>query len=64
LRRRIDELVAAASEAEAFFRDDPLKQAGLVEPAALPIGLATAIKVRPAKRSSIDAQDFAPMVLG
>jgi serine/threonine protein kinase len=33
LRRRIEELLAAFGEADAFFRDDPLKQAGLDEAA-------------------------------
>src|SRR5262245_46317046 len=47
LGRRIDELLAAASEADAFFRDDPLKQAGLVESTALPTGLASPITEKP-----------------
>src|SRR5207247_6133525 len=47
LRRRIDELLATASEADAFFRDDPLKQAGLVEAAALSTALASPISEKP-----------------
>ena len=35
LRRRIEELLAAATEAEAFFHEHPLKQAGL-EAGAMP----------------------------
>src|SRR6185369_11663097 len=35
LRRRIDELLASSTEADAFFREDPLKQAGIERIAAL-----------------------------
>ena len=47
LRRRLDELLAASKEADAFFRDDPLKQAGLVEGVALPAALASPVPEKP-----------------
>src|SRR5439155_151985 len=47
LRRRLDELLAASKEADAFFRDDPLKQAGLVEDRALTAAPASPIPEKP-----------------
>src|SRR5713226_8834803 len=47
LRRQLDELLAASKEADAFFRDDPLKQAGLVEGVALPATLAAPVSEKP-----------------
>src|SRR6266478_2909485 len=42
LRRRIVQLLAAATEADAFFSGDPLKQAGLDEKATIPIPISPA----------------------
>ncbi len=47
LRRRIDQLLAAATEADAFFSGDPLKQAGLDEKATIPIPISPAATEQP-----------------
>src|SRR5438094_5189605 len=46
LRRRIEELLAASTEAEAFFREHPLKQAGLGE-GAMPATRNPAVTEKP-----------------
>src|SRR6266478_522492 len=47
LRRRIEQLLAAATEADAFFSGDPLKQAGLDEKATIPIPISPAATEQP-----------------